>query len=260
MSVVILVLDGVYVITSALLMGTTKEIICASIYTGELQYSPDKKWKCALFARILRNFGGMTFIKFLVISSFAAICLAGFLLFTTTVAWYSAHLASISCNFDDDDTLNASETDNLFQLYDKALVWTNFVGFSYQAYCIDQSTYVPNVNLKREESIYQHLIIILMANGALVIGQAMFFTLMVDNHRVASFAAAQYESETIGYLSHHGEESDLPNNESDQCNQIDDPQRNYYNQSSQGRGGRRGEYINPNSNERPLISESSEFS
>jgi hypothetical protein len=51
--------------------------------------------------------------------------------------------------------------------------------------------------MKREESIYQHLLIILLANGALVVGQAMFFTLMVDNHRVATIAATEYQHSSV---------------------------------------------------------------
>lgn len=143
---------------------------------GYLQYSPTQKWKCKVVARCIRNFGGMFLIKLLVFTSFATIPLAGFLLFCTTIGWYSvrpppslvhvytlilvdqcklcciihirrhisltllyifttshkASLASISCSLDDDDTMNSDATSQLFMLFDKALVWTDFTQFNFQ--------------------------------------------------------------------------------------------------------------------------------
>jgi len=123
-----LVLDGVVVILSALLTGTTREVFCQSLVTvrvlycckcascfivtssfipiimaffrasfvhslcmiqGVFEYLPGKRLGCRCLASCLRATGGLMLLSLLLLTALAALCLACLLLVAATCVWFS---------------------------------------------------------------------------------------------------------------------------------------------------------------------------
>jgi len=139
--------------------------------------------------------GGMVAISTLVLFSLCTVLASGVLLLAATCAWFSALLGELSCSMGSGgDDYNAREgyTLMLFEILDQALVNTNFGSFKLQdatAYCNHESLFLPETKLVLKELVLYHTGILLISSCALHLGQVIFFTVMVDNHRVARIAA-----------------------------------------------------------------------
>mmetsp|Transcript_46756 Transcript_46756/g.105735 ORF Transcript_46756/g.105735 Transcript_46756/m.105735 type:complete len:540 (-) Transcript_46756:192-1811(-) len=196
-AIILLVFDSMFVVLSALLTGTTKEIFCKSVKTGVLEYSPTGRWQCGLCASCIRWYGGMSVLSLLVLAALGTVILGGLLLAGTSCAWFAADVASYSCELSDDDVQGT--TDSVFRLFGEALKYVDFDNFDYQAYCLEDSSsgFTTAPGLARYEAVYQYTTVVLVSSGALFLAQVFFFAIMVENHRIARSATAEMEANQV---------------------------------------------------------------
>ena len=237
----VLVIDCLMVLFSALLTGLTREIFCLCVYrTGVFDFDnilggggggsgsfssvgrsdddapqlsggeghgrrrrKNRSAACFCCAGCLRRCGGTLLVLAIILPCFC-IGISGLVIHFATCAAFVARLANQACDDEEDDdddqdgeggSSGKMQVQTLFTLVNNAVPYTDFDEVDVDKFCNERVELLDNV------------LTMLVAAWVLLVAQSLFFSIMVDNRRVA-----QGEQATRAFELGAGEDDEVDEN------------------------------------------------